>query len=77
MVSCDFRRVTEIFDKMGVGPLEALKKGNVFWEQCLAINQVCHAYHEISEKEFWQVNDRWSLVISVLLTTTFSDFFDW
>ena len=58
MVSWDFRRVTEIFDKVGVGPLEALKKGNVFWEQCLAINQVCHPYHEISEKEFWQVNDR-------------------
>ena len=49
MVSCDFLRVTEIFDKVGAGPLEALKKGNVFWEQCLANNQVCHEYHEISE----------------------------
>ena len=49
MVSWDFRRVTEIFDKVGVGPLEALKKGNVFWEQCLAINEVRHEYHEMSE----------------------------
>ena len=30
MVSCDFLRVTEMFDKVGVGPLEALKKVNVF-----------------------------------------------
>ena len=49
MVSCDFRRVTEIFDKVSVGSLEALKKGSVFWEQCLAINQLRHEYHEMSE----------------------------
>ena len=49
MVPCDFLRVTEIFDNVSVAPLEALKKGNVFWEQCLAINQVCHEYHEISK----------------------------
>ena len=42
MVSCDFRRVTEIFDKIDVGPLETLKKWNVFWVQCMVINQVCH-----------------------------------
>ena len=49
MISCDFRRVTEIFDKVGKGPLEALKKRNVFWERCLAINQVRHECHEMSE----------------------------
>ena len=26
MVPCDFRRVTEIFNKIDVGPLETLKK---------------------------------------------------
>ena len=44
MVSCDFRRVTEIFDKIDVRPLETLKKWNVFWE-CMVINQVYHEYH--------------------------------
>ena len=44
MVSCDLCRVTEIFDKIDVGPLETLKKRNVFWEQCIVINQVCHEY---------------------------------
>ena len=44
MVSCDLCRVTEIFDKIDVGPLETLKKQNVFWEQCIVINQVCHEY---------------------------------
>ena len=33
MVSCDFHRVTEIFDKIDAGPLESLKKPNVSWEQ--------------------------------------------
>ena len=44
MASCDFRRVTELFDKLDVRPLQTPKKGNVFWEQCLAINQVCNKY---------------------------------
>ena len=44
MVSCDFRRVTKIFDKIDAGSLETLKKWNVFWEQCIAINQVCHEH---------------------------------
>ena len=44
MVSCDFRRVVEISDEIDVGPLDTLKKWNVFWEQCIAINQVCHEY---------------------------------
>ena len=26
MVSCDFRKVTELFDKIHVGPLEILKR---------------------------------------------------
>ena len=30
--------------KKDVGPLETLKKWNVFGEQCIAINQVCHEY---------------------------------
>ena len=41
MVFCDFRRVTEIFGKLDVGPLETFKKWN---EQCMVINQVCHKY---------------------------------
>ena len=40
--SCDFFRVITIFDKIDVGPLETLKKWNVFWEQCIDINQVFH-----------------------------------
>ena len=41
MVLCDFRRLTEIFGKIDVGPLETFKKWN---EQCMVINQVCHKY---------------------------------
>ena len=41
---CDFRRVITISDKTDVEPLETLKKLNVFWEQCIDINQVCHEY---------------------------------
>ena len=37
--SCDFQRLIEISDKIDVGPLEPLK--NLFWKQCLAINQMC------------------------------------
>ena len=42
MVLFDFCKVIEISNKIDVGPLETLKKWNVFWEQCIAINQVCH-----------------------------------
>ena len=42
--SCDFFRVITIFDKKDVGPLETLKKWNIFWEQCIDINQVFHEY---------------------------------
>ena len=42
IVSCDFRRVIEISNEIDAGPVETLKKRNVFWEQCIAINQVCH-----------------------------------
>ena len=41
MISCDFRRVITISDKIDVGPSETLKKWNVLWEQCININQVC------------------------------------
>ena len=44
MVSCDFRRITEIFDKIDAESLETLKKLNVFEEQCMVINEVCHEY---------------------------------
>ena len=44
MVSCDFRYDFEISDKIDVEPLEMLNKWNVFREQYIAINQVCHEY---------------------------------
>ena len=47
MISCDFRRVITISDKIDVGQVETLKKWNVFWEQCININQVCHDYQWI------------------------------
>ena len=40
-ISCDFRRVITISDKIDVGPSETLWKWNVLWEQCIDINQVC------------------------------------
>ena len=39
MISCDFRRLITISDKIDVGPSEALKKLNVLWEHCIDINQ--------------------------------------
>ena len=44
IVSCDFPRVTETFDKIDVGLLKTLRKRNVFWEQCMVNNQVCHEF---------------------------------
>ena len=44
MVSCDFYSVIEVSDKIGVHPLETLKKRYVFWEQGIAINHVSHQY---------------------------------
>ena len=41
MISCDFRRVITISDKMDVGLSETLRKWNVLWEQCIDINQAC------------------------------------
>ena len=38
---CFFCRVTEYIDKID---LETLSKWNVFWEQCIANNQVYHEY---------------------------------
>ena len=42
IISCNFRKIIIISDKIDVGPLETLKKLNVFWEQCIDINQICH-----------------------------------
>ena len=41
MISCDFRRVITISDKIDVRPSETLRKWNILWEQCVDINQVC------------------------------------
>ena len=75
MISCDFRRVITMSDKIDVGPLETLKKWNVFWEQCVYISQVCHE-HQWADMcgEFWQIKDYQSSIVGVLFTT-FSDFF--
>ena len=64
----DFCRVITICDKIDVGPLETLKKWNIFWEQCVDISGLISAW------EFWQVSDRQSPVVGVLFTT-FSDIF--
>ena len=45
MVPYDFRWVIKIADKIDVGPLETLKKLNVFWEQRTDIIQVSPEYH--------------------------------
>ena len=74
MVSCDFRWVIKISDKIDVGPLETLKKLNVFWEQRTDIIQVSPEYHWADT--YVKVNDRLSPVVGPLFTT-FSDFFDW
>ena len=39
MISCDFRRLIAISDKIDVGPSETLKKWNVLWEHYIDINQ--------------------------------------
>ena len=47
MVSCDFCRAIEISDKREVGPSNTLKRNfqeHIFWEQCIAINQVSREY---------------------------------
>ena len=43
-VSRDFRGAIEISDEIDVGALETIKRWNVFWEQCVAINRVFHEY---------------------------------
>ena len=45
MVSCDFRWVIKISGKIDVGPLETLKKLNVFWDKRTDIIQVSPEYH--------------------------------
>ena len=74
MISCNFRRLITISDKIDVGPSETLKKWNVLWEQCIDINQSSLPSGLISTWEFWQVKDRQNPIVSVLFTT-FSDFF--
>ena len=44
LVSCDFRKVIAISDKLEVVSLETLKKWNVFWEQFIDISHACHEY---------------------------------
>ena len=44
MILCYFHSVVTIFNKTHVGLLETLKKWNVFWEQCIDTNQICHEY---------------------------------
>ena len=44
MVLCDIRKGITISDTIDVRPLETLKKLNVFWEQCMNFNKVCHEH---------------------------------
>ena len=70
MVSCDLRRFVTISDKIDVGQLETPTKFYIFWEQFIYFNQVCHEHIGlISAWEFWQVNDRQSLIVCVVFTT--------
>ena len=75
MISCDLRRVITISDKIDGGPLEILKK-NVFWEQCMDINQVCHEYQwtDICVRVLASQQSQVSPILGVLFTT-FSNFF--
>ena len=63
MISFDFRRLITISDEIDVGPLETLKKWNIFWKQCIDISQVCYQSGLISAWQFWQVNDRQSQIV--------------
>ena len=75
MISCDFRKVITISDKIDVRPSETLKKWNVSWEQCIDINQVCHEYQRSDiYMRILASNDLQSTIVGVLFTT-FSDFF--
>ena len=74
LILCDFRRVIAISDKVDVGPSETLKKWNVFWEQCININQSSLPSELKFTWEFWQVKDCLNPIESVWFTT-FSDFF--
>ena len=74
MISCDFRRLITISDKIDVGPWETLKKWNVLWEHCIDINQSSLPSGLISTWEFWQVKDLQNPIVNVLFTI-FSDFF--
>ena len=56
----EIRRVIEISDKIDVETLKTLKKLSVFWEQSIAINQVCHKYQWV---------DIYMLFISVVWPT--------
>ena len=74
MISCDFRRVIKMSDKIDVEPLEILKKWNVFWEQCIDIYEICHKYQwtDIAVRVLASQRDRQSIIVGVLFTT-FSD----
>ena len=76
MISCNFRRLITISDKIDVGPSETLKKWNVLWEQWIDINQLNPPNGLISTWEFWQVKDRQNpivmhyLLLSVIFFST-------
>ena len=70
LISCDFRRLIAISDKIDVGPSETLKKWNVLWEHCIDSSLLSGL---ISTWEFWQVKDLQKPLVSVLFTT-FSNF---
>ena len=75
MVSCDFHRITEISVKIDVGQLETLKKWNVFREQYIVINQICHEYQWNDKCVKVLASQRSSNLKVSALFTTFSDFF--
>ena len=77
MVSRNFRRVTEILDKIDMGPLETPKKWKVFWEQWIVINQVCHEYQwaDICVRVLASKQSSKSYLNLSALFTIFSDFF--
>ena len=72
LILCEFHRVITISDKIDVGPLETLKKWNVFWEQCVDINQVYHEHQWAGI--YMRVLASKRSIVGVLFTT-FSDSF--
>ena len=72
MISCDFRRLITISDKIEVGSPETLKKWNVSWERCIDVNQSSVPSGLISTWEFWQVKNRQNPIVKCII-----DYFQW